>query len=371
MRFSLALSVALNLLLLTGIVAARIDPARSDGLDFAPGVGAVAYEAVPVDARDGETLDELLGALEGAGLDRAEQKLLLAGWLEARYRNAHEPAGPRYWEQGYAPGRDKLAADFAVERAVRAALIELFGVGAAVDPAFDAVFRPLGPAYAFLGSEAQLSLQAWQLERLAAPPAGGAAVAGGALLCRPQGSGGADAVAQAPLPTPRFSPAEDAEYRLRFSPLAAQLRDAGIVRGETEFREIFGLVRELEQSGGPSEQAEVRQGLRSRLGDDGFDRFWSVRDPVFAGIGEYLSRRGVAPHQTRAAYSIVNRSQERLLAMLGRHGDEASLMSALQRIRQDETADLERVLGGEAAAGLQAAMNGIALRISQSSAAGC
>ena len=371
MRFALALSVALNLLLLTSIVAARIDPELSDLAAAEAAARALESRSIPTAARDAGRAADLLGILEGTTLSTDELKPLVLGWLQRRYRSAYESAPSRYWEKGYSPGRDQLAAEYAAGSAVRAALVELFGPAAATDPAFDVAFRPLGPAYAFLGSRAQLSFQERELKLLADPPRRLGEAASGALLCRAEDARTARAEPLAPQPGAVLTEAEDIEYRLRFSPLAAQLRDAGIARDEAEFRGLFELVRPLEQRMAPSGQADLRARLRERMGDERFDRFWSMRDPLFAAISEQLTAQGLTEHQATAAYSIINRSQEALLSLIGSRGDPASIVAASRRVREDETSALSRLLGAESAGRIQAAMSEISLRLSQGSASAC
>lgn len=374
MRSSLALSVALNLLLLTTIVLARVDPERNDALDDAGGPTqtlAVARAAAPAVGRFEVTgVDDLLAVLETTSLSRQELKPLLLGWLEARYHELRSTPGRRYWEPGYSPARDELERRLQAESSIRAELLDLFGADAAADPAFAAVFRPLGRAYAFLGPDAQVSLQRQQLARLATLSDAAGPAAGSPLVCRESGPG------QFGTGVPSWHAAdlnerEEKEYRLRLSPLAEQLRESGLADDEAAFRDIFEMFRQLEQSETPLAQAKARADLRSRLGNLQFDRFWSVHDPFFRPIAEYLRSRGFPEHQVLAAYSIVNRSQEALLAAVGRTSDTAARTAVLQQVNRDQSASLTRLLGEESAAGLEAAMNEVALKISQGSSAGC
>lgn len=368
MRFSLALSVAFNLLLLTTIVLARVDPERNEAVDHA--AGPVKPGAVGVGRMELGGADDLLTILERTSLPAKELKPLLLAWLEVRHRELASAAGPRYWEPGYSPARDELERRLQAESSIRAELLDLFGADAAADPAFAAVFRPLGRAYAFLGSDAQVFLQRQQLERLATSADAAGPVAGSPLVCRESGTG------QAGARVPSWNAAglnerEANEYRLRFSPLAAQLRESGLANEETAFREIFDMFGQLEQSETPSAQAKARADLRSRLGNLQFDRFWSVHDPFFPPLAEYLRGRGFPEHQVLAAYSIINRSQEALLAAVGRTSDAGARTAMLQQVNREQAASLTRLLGKESAAGLEAAMNDVALQISQGSVAGC
>lgn len=368
MRSWLALSVALNLLLLTTIVLARVDPERNDALDYAAGpAGAAAVDAGPTQVTGA---DDLLAILKGTPLPAQDLKPLLLGWLEVRYRELRGASGPRYWEPGYSPARDELERRLQAESSIRAELLDLFGADAAADPAFAAVFRPLGRAYGFLGPAAQVSLQRQQLERLATSSGAAVTAGGNSSVCRESGLA-QDAARVAPWHPAGLSGQEATEYRLRFSPLAEQLRESGVADDETAYREIFDMAWRLERSESPSAQAKARADLRSRIGDLPFARFWSVHDPFYGPIAEYLGGRGFPEHQLLAAYSIVNRSQEALLMAIGRTEDAAARTAALQQVNRDQAASLTRLLGQESAAGLEAAVNEVALKLSQSSMAGC
>jgi hypothetical protein len=381
MRAWLAVSVALNLYFLTSMVAARIDPERSDLRAGQGGVEAGVFESGRA-GWDTATDDQgLLAVLAGTPLGEAEVKSLVLGWLEAKYRGSFEHRVVGFWEPGYLPGAESVVAELESEQRVREALLRMFGAAAGEDPAFDAVFRPLGPAYGFLGSAAQLSLRRQQLEelerRLALGRAGspGASVPGAGDVsnrtgpCRRAAPQPADFPAS--LEVSDLSEHERSEYRLRFSALATQLREAGVAGSEAEFRDWYALVQQLESGTDPSGRASVRAELRARMGDDAFARFWSLRDPLFAPVDEYLTREGFARHDVLAAYTVINRAQEALLTAIGRGGADTSTIAAVQKVEQDQAQRLSRLLGPEAAEGLEAAISHFAVRLSQGSVAAC
>lgn len=364
MRSLLALSVALNLLLLTTIVAARIDPERVTPPGDDTSATAATYASASWGAENTAGIDRVLSALESAALDRAQIRLILLGWLQASYRAAFEPQAPGYWQAGFSPARDLLAARLAVEDAVRSALIRIYGADAARDPVFDPAFRPLGAAYDFLGSDAQLALQRRQYELLQEAPAG----ANGAPVCRIQRAAGAQPESEVMT---GLSEEEQAEYRLRFSPLAAQLRQAEVAANETEFRELFRLARALETQSAPAAQAGARKRLRSRIGDAAFDRFWALRDPFFGPLEQYLTRQGIRQHQVWQAYSIINRSQEMLLETIRLAGDEAMLMAEARRVREQQLSGLTALFGDQVAQGIVAAIARVAIDLGRGEADAC
>jgi hypothetical protein len=161
------------------------------------------------------------------------------------------------------------------------------------------------------------------------------------------------------------------EFRLRFSPLAQQLRDSVDTDDEHYFRSLFDRLVALEYTTSPQDQASIRQDLRTQMGDPTFDRFWSSRDPLFAPVRNYLRSQGFTAQQIFAAYGIVNRSQERLLVAVASTASEESMLGRVQQIRSDESAALVRLLGDESAAGLNAATTRAAMSFSRASPADC
>jgi hypothetical protein len=162
-----------------------------------------------------------------------------------------------------------------------------------------------------------------------------------------------------------FSAAAEREYRLRFSPLAQQLRANGTSHDEREFRLLFDRLVRLEQSASPEDQAEIRRELRAEMGDAAFDRFWSGRDPSYAALLNYLRSQNLAEQQILAAYGIVNQAQERLLSAIASQRGQESVLRDVQGIRADESAGLTRLLGEQVAAGLTAAMSRAAISLSR------
>jgi len=364
MRFLLWLSVVLNLLLLTTIVTARVDPAH-DGLtdyfgsDRLPRLDSRSHRLPDI----GE-IHDLFEVLQQTTLSAEDIKTLTLGWLRARYHDTAEMRDSGYWQPDFSPVFADLSQRVAIGQAVREALITVFGPDAAGDSVFDSAFRPLGPAYAFLSSEAQLNLQRHQLELLKARDPTGRTASVQGVSCRVH-----DTTNSGERLTPSVLPAglgtsAETEYRLRFSPVSQQLRESAVVDNEHEFRVLFDLLQQLEQKSSPIVQAQIRADLRTLMGDADFDRFWSLRDPFYRPIKEYLEREGSALHQVQTAYSIVNQSQEALLLILGQQADQDLMLMTVAQVRQDETARLTQLLGEEVAAGLAIATSRAAMALS-------
>jgi hypothetical protein len=107
------------------------------------------------------------------------------------------------------------------------------------------------------------------------------------------------------------------------------------------------------------------------MGELPFDRFWSSQDPVYAPLAHYLAQQKISDGQVLAAYSIVNRTQELLLDLMGRQPTQEAMLSAVNRLKQEESLQLVRLLGEQAAAGVAAATTRSAMRLAAASADPC
>ena len=351
MRFIFVASIALNLLLLTSLVAARVDPARAGSGTHDAYAVALPSEGLVETANAISAAEELVEALRPTGLAPDEIRALTLSWLEHQAEAIPKASRIPYWQPGFSLQLDDLAWKADTEATVRNELLSVFGPEAASDPVFARVFRPLGAGYAFLGSEAQIALQQYQIERLQAAPAMAApGSAQGSCIAGPAGGGGGPRRLP-PLPS-AFTAADAREYRLRYSPLAAQLRAVATPATEQEFRALFDLLLELESRATPRDQASLRQVLRQRMGSAAFDRLQSMRDPFFIEYQAYLRRQGFGDGEVDAAYAILNQSQEQLLEILGREPAGEGVMAALSRVRERELDQLTQLLGTNAARGL-------------------
>jgi len=370
MRFLFGLSIALNLFLLTTIVAARVDSTR-DPIPIR--LGTEAEFQINDSAASGNQVDaihDFVAIAQQSSLGVNDIKILTLGWLLEMYRGSYDTEGPRYWQPGYSPQLFAIETRIAIEQRVRDTLIEIFGHGAAFDSAFDSVFRPLGLEYAFLDSQSQLDLQRSQFDLLTARAAVRDTQAPQIAQCLAGNQNFARAPMASGLPA-NFTPAATREYQLRFSPLAQQLRESGVADDEQEFRELFDQFQQLEIDPSPAQQADTRAALRATVGDEDFDRLWSKRDPFYYSIEQFLVAEGFSPHLVQAAYSVVNSSQEALLHAMGQGANSESMMSAVAQIKRDEAQQLSRLLGDKAVAGLSGAISEAAMRLNDSSIGTC
>ena len=359
MRSILFISVFVNLLLVAGLLAARVDDSRSALLEHLPAVGVetsgsdLKPQDVPANA------SELKNRLERAGLSRDLIKTLMLGWLQASLVSGTSSPEP-YWEAGYAPNVSALNRQLRANLDLQEALFDLFGADSKSDPAFDSIFRPMGPEYRFLGAAEQLALQQERIESLTRSRPGGSPGRDSCIRSGvASGSGGQPVVS--PMPGSRLSSASRREYELRFSPLAEQIRASGLAVSEAEFREIFSLAQSLERNPAPGSQAATRRQLRELMGDIAFDRFWSLRDPFFGAVSGALSAEGFSDDQILAAYQVVNRSQEAMLAAVDAAAEPAEAMSRFTGIRQEQTTRLGSLLGDRGAERVSAAITRAAM----------
>jgi hypothetical protein len=255
MRYRFGISIALNLFLLTTIVAARVDASRESAVVAASPFRETQFGEVPERGAPPAGIGELEARLLTAGFRSSDIKPMILGWLNSVQSGsaAHglpaPPAAP-FWQADYRPGLSGARWQVGHQSRIRDSLRSHFGNEATVDPAFAAAFRPLGPDYDFLNSDAQIELQAHQLRLLeaAGPPSAAAPVQ---MHCAAP-SAGAARDNSASLPA-GFSAAAEREYRLRFSPLAQQLRANGTSHDEREFRLLFDRLVRLEQSASPQQ----------------------------------------------------------------------------------------------------------------------
>lgn len=352
-RLLITTSVALNLFLLATIVVARVDVSRSRaanaGLDDAS--GGFVHDTLPR-IESATSVDQVYEKLRSGETDLETAKTVMAAWLAGWHTELLRREVQPYWESSGAGLAESRMARFELESAARQSLVMIFGEAIMADPRFSVLFEPLGPAFTFLATAEQEALQSAILEHEVAVAASRSVQP--ALLCSSP-----DRAVRANLDSPYsvvdevLTPAAAFEYALRSSPRAELLRDARLDLSEKEFRRTFALVRELDTEPDVATHVRIRRELREGLGEPRFDRLWARRDPVFALVRESLSGRGFAASAIESAYSVINRAQERLLELPDiAAGDERRLAGLAREIVQDETRQLDELLGDEAAGAL-------------------
>lgn len=297
-------------------------------------------------------------ALVSGGWSHEEAKRVLLALLEMDARHAAALPETPYWKPQEASRLDYSLRLFDERAHVRSVLTELLGSDAESDPALSDAFAPLGPAFSFLTSEQQVSVQRLKLEReqsilratQAASPAG--PIRGGQTT---------EVAAPADLRTPlhEFRSAlagvlsEDLrfEYLLRDSPLAEQLRRSDVRFTEIEFREAFEILDALERSRGDQESyAESRAALRALLGGRRFALLWASRDPLFSVIEQACESHSLTSETVLTVYEMFNDNQDRLIqAAEAASNDPSRGVHATREVRAELQRELTGLLGEEVA----------------------
>ncbi|MBN1238583.1 MAG: hypothetical protein JXB36_08770 [Gammaproteobacteria bacterium] len=291
---------------------------------------------------------EYYAALLSLGLDDEEAKTLVLAKLEREARSALDPPADTYWREGPESRIDHALAALEAEQGVRQKLLRAFGDGAAGEPVFTRLFRPLDPYLRFLSSEEQLAVRRARLE------AQRAAAAVGPVSDAVQTRRGA---APAAGPGPDFSaalrPSSLLEYELRESPLASRLRAATDALSEQEFRDAFVLLRSMQSGGSLRDHLDMRAELERLLGARAFARLWAGRDPTFSAVAEVARRRGWSEQTTMQAYELLVRLDEQMLGMIEASGnDPAAVSDRLRELEADASARLASVVGEDGAQAL-------------------
>ena len=385
LRLVLSLSLCINLLLLTNFVAARVDSTRVDSarIDSSRGNGAPARRqhvdsSAQADAAIGEfkRAEDYFHRLLGRGLTEAESRPLVRAWIEARRVETAVPVALPFWKKDE-PEAQRVALErrWSEEQAVRDELVSVYGVGIENDPGFADLFRPLGARFDFLSSATQRIIARWEQERSLDRLFAVAGTEAALPTCRPPGPGPDSSPERALESSAELAAliGESAarEYGLRVSVLASALRNSRLDLDEHEFREAYGLLSELGDGPAPLRQLALREALKQLLGEQRFDRLWAGRDRTFGQLVAILRPLGFSEHEIDAAYSVVNRGQERLLALAGGQQRGAGLADELRFIRDERLLRLTDLLGADAGEALIAALDHVVPPSFQPSAVAC
>lgn len=321
-RLGIVASVALNIGFLSAVLARS--SVQDDAPAAAPPAGIEPRQAfVPGDyAGYGRYYD----SLHSLGLSAQEAKMLLAADLEARARALAIGAPPPYWQRDAGSGFASALRLSAELDQARAALVEVFGAAAEHEPEFARLFRPLDPAFSFLSSAEQVAIQKLKLEQQT----------GNAL----EESLGAE-----------LEPTAVHEYLLRDSPLAEQLRRSGVEFTETQFRETFDILHNLERAApNAGLYANARNALRVLLGARRFAVLWAARDPLFSTVQRIGEMHGLEEETVLTVYELFNDHQDAMLEVArSANGDQARQSRGLREAQTSLEARLSGLVGAEVA----------------------
>jgi hypothetical protein len=280
--------------------------------------------------------------LRSLGLTEREVKQLVLARLEAYVARSLQPSRYRYWRRNGGYDAEETGRRLAAANAVRAGLLEMYGDAVVDDSVFKRVFRPLDDRLEFLTSAQQLRIQKARIEHArSAPQNAGPGVPRIPLEYRPEWRDALASILDGELWL---------EYALRESALAEQLRNAAVELSETEFREVFMVLAELEKTPGPATLRKARGDLRALLGTQRFDRLWAARDPVYEVVRELMAKRGAQEGAIHAVYGVMNAAQDafaEVAAMTDR--DPMRAMETAREIAAAEERQIADLVGAELA----------------------
>jgi hypothetical protein len=351
----LVASATAALFLLGGSIAAvRVTEIRSPAADSRDDIIGQGYrDALSTEAQQ-SALDRYRH-LRSLGLTDDDTKPLILAQIRSTERARLSHREFRYWAQDGDAELLQVAADelAALDR-IRDALAQIYQ-RPAEDPVFAQLYRPYDDRLPFLSSQQQLQLQAGRLRfRLAA--ARGMDMGGERSIEHTPMNARAPGLHPESAPEWRsfletiLDPAALFEYELRESPLAGELRRAGIELSETEFREVHRALATLANDPDTIAYRETRVALRKLLGSQRFDELWAGRDPVYPIVSQLLRARGFPETAIFAAYGVLNRAQDAFVdaaALTVR--DPARGVVAASEISANEERQLAGIVGDDIA----------------------
>lgn len=290
----------------------------------------------------------------GAGLSLGvfEEKVVALARMEAEVAGSR-PA-PDFWSADMDDQiRHQAEALESQRERIRTMLFDRYGAGAADDPVFARVFKPLNMRYPYLSSKSQIGLLKLQQAR------------GPVSRSRPQlvGPGaappdfGADAE-QRRLDFERsvrglLSAGEYTEYQLRESRVARQLRAAGVAADEKEFRALYDVLQANAESRTPAGHVAEQDRLLAILGPERFAKFSSTHDPAFAAMEAAGARHKLTPEQIMNVYSVMLTANQSLARRsLDPAARDQPPPPREQRVTVKRDVEVARMVGDAAAADL-------------------
>jgi hypothetical protein len=141
------------------------------------------------------------------------------------------------------------------------------------------------------------------------------------------------------------------EFRLRDSSVAQQLRSSPLEFNESEFRQVFRVLDEMQNSGGGIDAVlAARERLRDVLGNSRLAQFWAARDPVLTRLQGTAERLGISGASMLSIYEILNEFQDRKMQVAKlAEVDPGSVTEQSAALRDAERAAIAAVVGAELA----------------------
>ena len=219
-------------------------------------------------------------------------------------RDSTATRGEQYWRSPADRIAPQPTADREADDAARTALLRSFGPAARERPEFAAMFDQQANRFHYLPSQKQVELQRIISQPAAAPDRSDSRLA---VLNCPVGLCG-EVVAQIRV---LLTDDEYFEYRLRESPLAAQLAGNGFDFTEQEFRAVFKVLGRT-----PGTSSAISSGVAAQLaqvlGEDRFRQYERTTDPAYRLVQKATQQHPVSRAALDAAYDAIKRSERKL-----------------------------------------------------------
>lgn len=275
MRSALLISLSINAVLLV-----------LWGLDRTPDIGSSSGDDAPADAISLVAQLKQCGMAEGTAKQLMAQQLLNAGASPAPYE---------YWTPQVLRESNRQVAEAAAAEQARRDILKTEGEGAAEDPAYRTLFRPLDTEYPFLSSAKQIDLARLQAEtsRRRAEAVMRRASPSELVQVREDFLGSLGKL---------LTPEELFEYQLRASPAAQALLAGGFKFEEEEFRRVFSSLiatagpNALASGAIPLSGAAAADAIRQGLGEARFGEYEKSRGQ--------LGLRAAAPARLNAVMGV-------------------------------------------------------------------
>lgn len=285
-----------------------------------------------------------------------QEKILALATLEADARAANPPPRLEFWKSG-----DEAAMDAYLQKvdeqldSMRRTLTARYGSGAADDPLFARLFKPLNARFPYLSSKSQLALA--RLQRSVRP---GPIPASAASPVDPTGALQREQAFTRAL-REVFGTEEFDQYLMHESFAARQLRGSGVAADEQEFREVFAVLQQMNSDPSANGYLAGQDKLREMLGPQRYIRYSAARDPQFVALENAAMKHQLTREQTLAAYGLVLDAQMELVrASVERQAGQVRSGPEPQKVFEERDLKVASLVGDEAAADLvRAYSNGV------------
>lgn len=304
---------------------------------------------------------EYLDSLRAQDLPEELIRQLLYASINQDYRNLERQLeeGKQYWKLDRSGSKDLLLRKLEADAEKRDLLRQLFGDEVENDPVFEDLFKPYNASLGFLNSEKQLALQAAVLTNQAkVADLFGSGFTREAMRDRQLADQDLQAGIQEIL-----SPDEYLEYRLRESRTAEIMRRTldGMDYSEQEFRDLYAIRSEFDQQlqGGDffrdsyrtQARTEIRderdERVREYLGDDRYEEYARLQDPVFRSLLSIAERYNTDESTMIEVYEVSTDSTGRINDVRNDDSGSREERRAAIQVINDETNERVIELAGE------------------------